>query len=593
MNEHNQLVMANIISGVETGGQRYGYGRWNDYTRPYKNTSGEHTCTLGAFQFYGGEARQLCQLIYNTDKATFKKYDTCSPSIESMLGKDWVGIRWNPSSSQAAVLSNIISTEVGITCQKKLFAEIQLKSYEKRAIEFGVKDVRAIMMWIEIQHLGGGNAPKRIFTRCNGDYSVDNILRCLNPKYADYNKYRNPVEAQLFWSRHVCCATWVKQYAQDENGSNVTIPQTKYLTVGCKGDDVKDLQGKLMYIGLADCSYYTNTKRFIDGDYGDTTRKSVVALQKIARLEQDGVFGNDTSAVLEMLYKEAKESKFNITVSQFLSNAKTVTDSVRSWTYGNAAFLPVYGIEKYVSCDRFVDYVLYKSGLKNVGNREVGMLEQYLKDIGCKKITSKNDVSAGDIIFFKGHVFILGNKKGNNLYERYDCGSTARIQSNQPSIEDINGFVSAYRLPFKVNDSGVNKKDDTKTSLVKCGQKHLNNYIGAGLVIDGVYGNATREAFVKALQTALNRQYNCGLEVDGVFGAKTEGALKKHPALLNTKGDLATVLAIGLYINGIDANGLVANEKLIAVLKDYQKKHNLEVDGVAGIKTFKSLATVK
>ena len=35
MNEHNKLVMANVISGVETGGQRYGYGRWNDYTRPY------------------------------------------------------------------------------------------------------------------------------------------------------------------------------------------------------------------------------------------------------------------------------------------------------------------------------------------------------------------------------------------------------------------------------------------------------------------------------------------------------------------------------------------------------------------------------
>ena len=591
MNEHNKLVMANVISGVETGGQRYGYGRWNDYTRPYKNTSGEHTCTLGAFQFYGGEARELCNLIFNTDKALFRKIDTCSPSIESMLGKDWVGMRWNPSSSQAATLSALISTDVGIKCQKELFIEKQLNAYVKRAIEYGVKDVKAQMMWVEIQHLGGGNAPKRVFARCNGNYSVDHILDCLNPRYADYNRYSNPVEAKIFWTRHVCCATWIKQYAQDEDGSQTGSVELK---VGSSGNDVKRLQENLMLVGLCDCEDYSYVSRFVDGQFGNNTKKSVIALQKISGLEQDGIYGEKSAKALDKLVKVAKESSVNFTSAEFLANAKKIADFVRKngFKYGNAAFLPslYYPNEKYVSCDRFVDMVLWKSGLKNVGNRNVGNLEAYFKSINCKKITNKSNVAAGDIIFFDGHIFILGNKKGNS-YERYDCGTNTRIQSNQPFVEGIDGFIFAYRLPFKTN-SGT--KDSTETRLVKSGQTHLNNYIGAKLEVDGIYGNNTRRAFIKALQTALNKDYKCNLEVNGEWNKNLETSLKKYYVSLNqNKSNVTLVLAIGLYINKIEPYGLTMSNKLIDAVKQYQKKYNLEVDGIAGIGTFKSLATVK
>lgn len=589
MNDRNKLVLANIISGVETGGQRYGYGRWDDYTPPYKNTSGEHTCTLGAYQFYGGEANQLCNLIFNTDKELFRKLDKCSPTIESMLNKDWVGLRWKPTSTQAAILSSIISTDTGIACQKKLFFELQLNAYVAKAVEFGVKDVKAQMMWVEIQHLGGGNAPKRIFTRANGNYTVDNILNCLNPKYADYNKYTNPVEAQLFWSRHVCCATWIKQYAENENETPTIL-----LRFGSSGAAVKELQENLMLIGLADCSYYGTPSRFVNGTFTEDTKKSVLALQKICGLEEDGIYGAKSDAALQNLVKEAKESKFEMTVKEFLNVMKQAADSVRKWSYGNAAFLPVYGLEKYTSCDRYVDSVLWYAGLEDVGNREVGSLKTYLDNLsGCKKITKKEDVSAGDIVFFKGHVFMVGNAKGNGKYERYDCGSTDRIQSNQPSIEGIDGFIYAYRLPFKPEE----KKDSTngkEINLVKYGQAHLNNYCGAGLVVDGEYGKLTRKAFIRAIQTALNRDYNCGLNVTGEWDSKLVDALRAHCVTYKTtKTNIVTVLAIGLYINGIEPYGLTMSAKLIEAVKQYQNKYGLEVDGAAGVKTFESLATVK
>lgn len=595
MNEHNKLVMANIISGVETGGQRYGYGRWDDYTRPYKNTSGEHTCTLGAYQFYGGEANELCNMIYKANKDLFRRLDTCSPSIESMLNKNWVSMRWCPSSSQAATLSAIISTDTGIKCQKELFAVKQLDAYVNRAIEYGVKDVKAQMMWVEIQHLGGGNAPKRIFARCNGNYSVDNILNCLNPKYADYNKYNEPVEAKKFWTRHVCCATWIKEYAEDENGAQT---QKVCLKVGSIGEKVKELQSHLMLVGLCDCGYYSNPQRFVDGNFGETTKKSVIALQKINGLEADGIYGEQSEKALKTMVDAANKSKFDLTVSEFLKKAKYVADFVRKeeYQYGNAAFLPsvYYPLEKYTSCDRFIDMVLFESGLKNIGNRNVGSLESYLVTNGCKKITNKSDVSAGDIIYFSGHVFILGEKK-NGLYERYDCGSNARIKGVQPFVENIDGFIYAYRLPFKAN---VSSGDTVETRLVKSGQVHLNNYIKANLSVDGIYGNNTRRAFIKALQTAINRDYGYSMRTvlleNGEWNNALEEAIKKHPVTIHTTAkNVAIVLAIGLYINGIEPYGLIISEKLINALKKYQKKYGLDVDGAAGINTFKSLTTLK
>ena len=50
-------------------------------------------------------------------------------------------------------------------------------------------------------------------------------------------------------------------------------------------------------------------------------------------------------------------------------------------------------------------------------------------------------------------------------------------------------------------------------------QKTLNDLVGAGLDIDGIYGEATRAAVVKY-------QKRCGLAPDGVAGPQTERALR-------------------------------------------------------------------
>ena len=81
---------------------------------------------------------------------------------------------------------------------------------------------------------------------------------------------------------------------------------------------------------------------------------------------------------------------------------------------------------------------------------------------------------------------------------------------------------------------------------------------------------------------------------NGEWNESLEKVIKEHPVTIHTtQTNITLVLAIGLYINGVEPYGLTMSEKLIGALKKYQKKNGLEVDGAAGVKTFKSLATIK
>lgn len=213
MNDKNKEVLSNIIAAVESGGQVYSTTQksWTAYAGPNTNTGNEVTCTLGPWQAYGDEAQEVIQYIYDKYPETFKKCDT-QGLIMAKLKVSWTGTRWNPSAEQKAVLIALLGTQAGHEACERVFYD-RMEKYLKRAEEFGVQTVDGQMMWAEVQHLGGKDAPIRIFTRAAGKYTADNILACLNPKYADFNKYREPVESQKFWSRHVKCKEFIEKYA--------------------------------------------------------------------------------------------------------------------------------------------------------------------------------------------------------------------------------------------------------------------------------------------------------------------------------------------------------------------------------------------
>lgn len=115
-------------------------------------------------------------------------------------------------------------------------------------------------------------------------------------------------------------------------------------------------------------------------------------------------------------------------------------------------------------------------------------------------------------------------------------------------------------------------------------QLWLNQNYASGLTLDGLYGSLTKKALVKALQK------NLGVAVDGSFGPKTKAAVKALRK--GDKGALVRILQCFLVCNKhkITVDGSFGGATQAAV-KAYQKAHKLEVDGIAGPATFKTLCS--
>lgn len=325
------------------------------------------------------------------------------------------------------------------------------------------------------------------------------------------------------------------------------------LKKGDNGDRVRALQEQLLLCGFADCSYYSNGN-FVDGSFGNITEKYVKHLQESAGLEVDGEYGAKSQAALAKYVKEATNTKVDFTVSEFLTNAKKIAKENKNngYSYGNATCLPsVYPKGKYTSCDRYVDQVLFSSGLKDCGNRNVGDVEKFVQSKGAKQITDVAKVEPGDIIITDGHIFIVGNKTNDTTWERYDSGSNDRIKltgqyssyKEMPFKEGLDGFLRARRLPFKTVEATVDTTlddDDNVYSFsvteVKYGVKNNSVLLcqeilrakgfkgedGTVLTLDGDAGYNTVYA-INAYQTSRRK---AGVELgsngknDGICGQK-------------------------------------------------------------------------
>lgn len=217
MNSENMQVLTNIIGAVESGGQVYGKRNYAAYAPPYHSTPAEHTITLGWAQNYGPEAERLIRMIYDADPEAFDAIDAYG-SVKSMIGKDWVKLRWNPTEAQKNVLIRLIDSAAGHRCQDNLFSELMDKFIADCRKDYPAADIPAQMMYCEIRHLGGKGPADRIFKRCGGNYSLDNILASLDKDDPDSNQ----VGSRKFRSRHLKCIEFIRKYAVPE-GSMTTI----------------------------------------------------------------------------------------------------------------------------------------------------------------------------------------------------------------------------------------------------------------------------------------------------------------------------------------------------------------------------------
>ena len=182
-------VIATTIFAVETGGQVYGKGAWDDFTEAYANCSNEHAITIGAGGWYANEAKKLLLNIYKADPATFKKLD--KSGVYNDLSRDWSRYKINKFTTKAKNIKAIISTPIGIQCQKELLGE-QMQVYAKEAEKLGVTDHQGQAECANFRHQGGYYAMKRVIAKTKKPYNLDNLYAavCTDTKKNQIGTYK-------------------------------------------------------------------------------------------------------------------------------------------------------------------------------------------------------------------------------------------------------------------------------------------------------------------------------------------------------------------------------------------------------------------
>ena len=166
-------VLRNIIGAVETGGQVYGEGDYADFTPAYANSYSEHGITIGRYQYYATEAKELLFRILRTYPEEFRKLDTAE--IESDLKvRNWAYYKIAKGSEKAKCIQRIISSDVGKKVQDELVDE-EMQSYAKQIERIGVTDHQAQAMCCNFTHQGGLSATKRIIAKTKEPYNLDNL----------------------------------------------------------------------------------------------------------------------------------------------------------------------------------------------------------------------------------------------------------------------------------------------------------------------------------------------------------------------------------------------------------------------------------
>lgn len=422
MNLENKKVLINIIGAVETGGQIYGRRRYSDYTPPYKNSPKEYTITLGWAAFYGGEARQLIQLIFDTDKELFRSLDTAG--IEGMLSKDWVDIKWNPTSAQKEVLISLIDSEVGHECQDNLFMKRLDMMIEECSNDY-TTDIPAQMMYCEIRHLGGRGPVRRIFDRCNGNYSLDNIMASLKKDQEDTSS-SNQVGDKIYWSRHEKCYEFIKKYSLEEKEEKIVAVRVGSARIDERGDAEGGKPGDQLQKNIPDWSgevaienWYLHKKGwYVIRANSATVRKKIAYAMEAACNNKHIGYAQDTRYKAQDWCKYKNGGNYD---------PATITEDVN------------------VDCSALVRLCVTYAGV-TVGDMYTGSMPRILKETGQftvisdTKITNSSDYQMlGDILVTRstGHTVVVlddGAKIGEEDHTKEEWKATGTATCTEDGV---------------------------------------------------------------------------------------------------------------------------------------------------------------
>ena len=161
---------------------------------------------------------------------------------------------------------------------------------------------------------------------------------------------------------------------------------------------------------------------------------------------------------------------------------------------------------------------------------------------------------------------------------------------------EITGGSAPDPVPQPTPTPAPSPAPSSENNLISQGQQHLNNFCGAGLSTDGIWGSKTQAGVIKGFQAACNHDYKSGLKEDGIWGPKTQAAIGNHTVRLGESQYMVTAVEAALYCNGYDPKGCESPGKYgngcKAAVEQFQKDNGLSCDGIAGKNTIYKLCRV-
>lgn len=222
MDKQNITVLRKILYAVESGDQAYGKQDYSCFAGVGANCSNEKAITIGAGQWYAGEAKELLHRIQRANPKLFKEMDTAGLE-KDLLMKNWDTYAVTAESAKGKCIVDIISTDLGKKCQDQ-YMEDQIQVYipiiEKA---YGTMPDSAMMECINILHQGGFDALKRILSKTPEPYTADKIYVTLCRDPAD----PTPNQVGDYTDRQKAVINMIHTYADNTEKEGIAMTKTE------------------------------------------------------------------------------------------------------------------------------------------------------------------------------------------------------------------------------------------------------------------------------------------------------------------------------------------------------------------------------
>lgn len=309
MIEKNIEVLRKILYAVETGGQVYGRQRYDAFIGAGANTPNEKAITIGAGQWYAGEAKRLLQEIQRADPTQFKRLDT-QGIADDLLHKNWSRYAISPNSAKAKCIIKIISSPVGIKSQDKLM-ETQIEEYSASIGKaYGSMPDSAMMECINIIHQGGVAALKRILAKAVKPYTSERIYAALCTDPADKS---NNNQVGDYTTRQKKVIEMIRTYAEEE--TDMTAAEAINAVIGIAEEEIgylekrsnRQLDSKTANAGSGN---YTKVDRNVF--YKNYTKGEEKPMSKIEKaVQQMEAWAKDNSHGYDQIYRWGEKGDYD------------------------------------------------------------------------------------------------------------------------------------------------------------------------------------------------------------------------------------------------------------------------------------------